>query len=275
MRNIFAGNIARYRKENGLTQEELANKLGITPQAVSKWETEQSMPDIAVLPNLAEILHISVDKLLGYNAHQNDASYYENAYSSTDGYYWGVNPSQMCLKIISLMPPDKRLKVLDIGCGEGKDAVFFARCGYDVSAFDISDTGIEKTKRLAHSAGVRVNVFKASVWDHRLDRQYDILYSSGVLHYIKPALRGEIFSNYRDHTNINGLNAFNAFVEKPFIAPAPENEEHSYLWRSGELLAYYRDWLIEDFSEQIFDCRSSGVPHQHAMNTVYARRKER
>ena len=202
-----------------------------------------------------------------------DTSYYENAYSSASEYYWGVNPSRMCLKVISLMPPDKRIKVLDIGCGEGKDAVFFARCGYDVSAFDISDTGIEKTKRLAQSAGVHVNVFKASVWDYRLNYKHDILYSSGVLHYIKPALRNEIFSNYRNHTNTNGLNALNAFVEKPFIAPAPENEEHSYLWHSGELLTYYRDWLIEDFSEQIFDCSSSGVPHQHAMNTVYARKK--
>jgi tellurite methyltransferase len=216
---------------------------------------------------------MSVDKLLGYNACQNETSYYEDVYSSTKEYYWGVKPSRMCLKIVSLMPPDKHLKILDVGCGEGKDAVFLARCGYDVTAFDISDTGVEKTKRLAESASVHVNVFKANICDYRLDNKYDILYSSGVLHYIKPALRNEIFSNYRDHTEINGLNAFNAFVKKPFIASAPENEEHSYLWYSGELLVHYHDWLIEDFSEQIFDCHSSGIPHQHAMNTVYARKK--
>jgi len=202
----------------------------------------------------------------------NEKHDYENVYSSTDDYYWGVNPSQMCLKIISVMPPDRHIKILDIGCGEGKDAVFFARCGYDVSAFDISGAGVEKVKRLAEKANVNVNVFKADIWDYRLDCGYDILYSSGVLQYIKPELRDEIFANYQSHTNVNGLNAFNVFVEKPFIAPPPEKEEYSFLWRSGQLLAYYHDWLIEDFSEFIFDCNSSGVLHQHAMNLIYARK---
>ena len=199
-------------------------------------------------------------------------SYYENVYD-TDEYYWGVSPSQMCLKIVSLLPPDKRLKVLDIGCGEGKDAVFLARCGYDVSAFDIAEAGIEKTKRLAEKANVHVNAFQANILDYRLDSEYDILYSSGVLQYIKPQLRDEIINNYQAYTKTNGIHVFNVFVEKPFIAPPPEKEEHSYFWRSGQLLGYYGDWLVEESSEFIFDCDSSGVKHQHAMNSIYARRK--
>ncbi len=165
-------------------------------------------------------------------------------------------------------------RILDIGCGEGKDAVFFARCGYDVTAFDQSAAGIEKLKRLAEKANVSVNAFAADIGDYRLDFDYDILYSSGVLHYIKPEMRDGIIDDYRSHTSRSGLHAFNVFVEKPFIAPPPENEEHSCLWRSGQLLAYYHDWLIEDFSESVFDCDSSGIPHKHAMNTLYARKKQ-
>ena len=45
---------------------------------------------------------------------------------------------------MKLRPPVKPLKVLDIGCGEGKDAVFLARNGYSVTAFDLSEAGIEK-----------------------------------------------------------------------------------------------------------------------------------
>lgn len=198
---------------------------------------------------------------------------YEVVYGSADEYYWGVNPSPGCLKIVTLMPPDRHLKVLDIGCGEGKDAVFLARCGYDVSAFDISKSGIEKVKRLADKAGISVNAFTADILDYRLDCSYDILYSSGVLHYIRPELRNEIMENYRNCTNPDGINAFNVFVRKPFIPPAPEREKHSHYWRSGQLLSYYHDWFIEDFSEVVFDCNSSGVPHQHAMNVIYARRK--
>ncbi|MDR2600396.1 MAG: class I SAM-dependent methyltransferase [Oscillospiraceae bacterium] len=198
---------------------------------------------------------------------------YDEVYGVSDEYYWGVKPSYMCLKIIELMPPDKYTRVLDIGCGEGKDSVFLARCGYDVSAFDLSDTGVEKTKKLAERANVKVNVFKANIWDYRLNDNYDILFSSGVLHYIKPELRDEVFGNYLTHTNENGLNVFNVFIKKPFITPAPENEEHSYLWSSGQLLAYYSDWYVEDFSEFVFDCNSSEVPHQHAMNSIFARKK--
>ena len=197
---------------------------------------------------------------------------YENVYHNTNEYYWGVSPSEMCLEIIKLMPPDRHVKVIDIGCGEGKDAVFLARLGYDVSAFDLSGSGIEKVKRLAAKSNVSVNAFKADILEYKLDRHYDILYSSGALHYIKPELRDEIIENYKAHTNENGLNIFNVFIEKPFIPPAPEKEE-AYLWYSGQLLAYYRDWLIEDFSEIVFECNSSGIAHRHAMNVIYARRK--
>ena len=197
---------------------------------------------------------------------------YENVYGNTDEYYWGVSPSHMCLEAIKLMPPDRHIKVIDIGCGEGKDAVFLARCGYDVSAFDLSSSGIEKVKLLAEKANVSVNAFTADILEYRLECHYDILYSSGVLHYIRPELHNEIIENYKAHTNENGLNIFNVFIEKPFVLPAPEKEE-AWLWHSGQLLTYYRDWLIEDFSEVIFECNSSGISHQHAMNVMYARRK--
>ena len=272
MKTIVSRNIAMYRKEAGITQAELAEKLNLTYQAVSKWETGQSLPDVATLPLLAQILDISVDKLLGYNAARKDTSYYENIYDDSDDYYWGVNPSSMCLKAIALKPPGERIKVLDIACGEGKDAVFFARAGYDVDAFDIIDKGVEKTKRLADKARVHVNVFKANISDYRLDTMYDIIYSSGALHYIKPQLRDEILTNYRSHTAEGGLNVFNVFVDKPFIPPAPENEENSFLWFSGELLVYYNDWFIEDFYETVFECDSSGIKHNHAMNVMLAKR---
>ena len=61
----FAEIIARYRKELGLTQEGLAQRLGVTNQAVSKWESGQSCPDIALLPLLADLFGITIDELFG------------------------------------------------------------------------------------------------------------------------------------------------------------------------------------------------------------------
>ena len=56
--------IGRWRRKAGLTQEDLAVKLGVTPQAVSKWENDISCPDISLLPELVKILGVTFDELL-------------------------------------------------------------------------------------------------------------------------------------------------------------------------------------------------------------------
>ncbi len=56
--------IARLRLECGMTQERLAMKMGVTAQAVSKWENDLSAPDIMLLPELARTLGVTVDELL-------------------------------------------------------------------------------------------------------------------------------------------------------------------------------------------------------------------
>ena len=61
-------NISERRKALGMTQEELASNLGVSPQAVSKWENNLSCPDISLLPAIAKIFGTSVDDLLGVAA---------------------------------------------------------------------------------------------------------------------------------------------------------------------------------------------------------------
>ncbi|NMO95134.1 class I SAM-dependent methyltransferase [Paenibacillus lemnae] len=190
----------------------------------------------------------------------------------TEDYYWGVEPNAACFQVLQFMPPVRRLKLLDLGCGEGKDAVFFARNGYEVTALDVSDAGLRKTQQLADKAGVQIHIVKADILDYRLDTYYDVVFSSGVLHYIKPEHRSDIFDNYKRFTRPNGIHVLNVFVDKPFIAPPPEKEPYAFPWHSGELLTHYRDWRIQDSAEIIFDCCSSGIPHRHAMTTLVAQK---
>ena len=56
--------LAQYRKKNNLTQDGVAEALGVTPQAVSKWENDASCPDIMLLPRLADLYNTTVDELL-------------------------------------------------------------------------------------------------------------------------------------------------------------------------------------------------------------------
>lgn len=64
MKHSVGRNIARLRLSQGMTQEQLAKRMGVTPQAVSKWENDLNYPDVATLPALAALLGTSVDALL-------------------------------------------------------------------------------------------------------------------------------------------------------------------------------------------------------------------
>jgi len=64
MNETVGKRIASLRKAKGITQEGLAELLGISGQAVSKWENDQNCPDISLLPQLAKVLGVTVDELL-------------------------------------------------------------------------------------------------------------------------------------------------------------------------------------------------------------------
>ena len=64
MNTTLGKRIAALRREKELKQDELAEKLGVSAQAVSKWENDQTCPDISLLPSLAKILGVTVDELL-------------------------------------------------------------------------------------------------------------------------------------------------------------------------------------------------------------------
>ena len=66
--NTLGARIVKYRKEKGMTQETLAEKLGVSPQAVSKWENDVSCPDISLLPQLSRVLGVTTDELLTGNS---------------------------------------------------------------------------------------------------------------------------------------------------------------------------------------------------------------
>lgn len=66
--NTLGARIVKYRKEKGMTQETLAEKLGVSSQAVSKWENDVSCPDISLLPQLSRVLGVTTDELLTGNS---------------------------------------------------------------------------------------------------------------------------------------------------------------------------------------------------------------
>ncbi len=66
----FGQRLQKLRKEKKMTQEALAEKLHVSPQAVSKWETDVSSPDIGLLGEIADTFNITIDELLGREIHE-------------------------------------------------------------------------------------------------------------------------------------------------------------------------------------------------------------
>ena len=67
-KQTFGTMIATMRKENGMTQLELAKKMGVTDKAVSKWERDLSFPDINSIPKLADVFNVTVDEIMHVKA---------------------------------------------------------------------------------------------------------------------------------------------------------------------------------------------------------------
>ena len=67
MDNTFSIQFKKYRRKKGFSQEQVAERLSVSPQAVSKWETGVSYPDLSLLPIIANLFGVSVDYLLGVN----------------------------------------------------------------------------------------------------------------------------------------------------------------------------------------------------------------
>ncbi len=135
MEQSLGKRISENRKRLGLTQDQLAERLGVTAQAVSKWENDQSCPDINTLPRLAEIFGISVDALLGRSSQTvHEAEIVddepEGFHVEKDGISWDVNLSGSK----KLFPIGFAVFVLLTGCLSVASVVF----KLDVSIWSIA-----------------------------------------------------------------------------------------------------------------------------------------
>ena len=169
--------IKYYRSMNGLKQNQLAELIGVSPQAISKWETGTGYPDVSILVPLAKALRITTDQLLEYDhgtAPEEEwdtmAMAYELFNNAPDSYSYTIE--WPCIQ--QLLPSLRGKSILDFGCGTG---IF---------------TFLLEKGRERHSQAEFVKGDEASLC-HFGEARFDLVFSSTTAHYL-PDLK-KLFDN--------------------------------------------------------------------------------
>ena len=189
-------------------------------------------------------------------------------------YIWGTEASSLARDVSVLLPPGAR--VLDLGCGEGRDSVFFAECGFDVTGVDVARSGLSKAKRLAYARRVRVHWVCGDIGSLDVsplrDGFFDLIYSCGAIHYVPRVMRARLFSRLRAVTPEYGLHAQIVFTDRSVYVEKGERIDY---FASGELTGLYADWLILAREEQLIDCSQDGTVHRHSVEQLVAQAPRR
>lgn len=183
-----------------------------------------------------------------------------------DEYLWGTDPTSFARRVADLAAPGGR--VLDLGCGEGRDSVFFAAHGFRVTAVDASRAGIAKAGRLAQSRGVRVEWLVGDMARLRYDGHFDLVYSLGAIHYVPRRQRDRLFLRLKALTRPGGFHAYVVFTDREIYVEKGEVIDY---FAPGELSTLYVDWLTLHRKEGRISCAQDGTHHHHSVEFFIVR----
>lgn len=199
---------------------------------------------------------------------------YDDGYKSCDC-FWGIQPGSLILRLKDLVGDFSGLRVLDAGCGEGKNAAFLARLGASVDAFDVSDHAIRHAWALwAEHPNINLRVADA----RRLPmaaNSYDIVVAYGLLHCLRTQAEIEgVTQRLMRCTRRNGLHVVCTFNSR-------HQELHAHPGFSPVLLPHtffenlYAKWCVIHSSDtDLHETHPHNkLPHTHSMTRLIARKE--
>lgn len=192
----------------------------------------------------------------------------QEIYAGED-YYWGTEPNGFARRTLDFLEEPEGLRAVNLGAGEGRDAVLFAERGLRTLAVDTSPNGLAKAERLAWERGVEIETRQGDVNTTFFGETFDLVYFIGAVQYIEPERRAALFEHLKEATSPHGIHALLTFVEHPGVPLAPDWGDNEYLYASGELRGYHAGWECLHACGFVFDDDSGREPHQHAVEYVF------
>jgi len=192
--------------------------------------------------------------------------------------FWGQEPGSYVKRLIEMQPSLAGLKVLDLGCGEGKNAIHFARRGARVTAIDISEQALKNAKDMWPAAeydNVAWAVKDVMLFDFD-DGPYDVVIMYGLFHCLQDADAVlDMVRRVQANTVKGGYNVLCAFNDRKHDLSAHagfsplllQHEFYTSLYSYWELLMVSDDDLFEAHPH-------NNIPHFHSLTRAVARRPE-
>ncbi len=159
------------------------------------------------------------------------------------GFAFGQEPNPFLKRHLHLLPKGK---ALDIAAGEGRNAVFLARHGFDVDAIDISEKGLKKTRRLAREMGVRVHTIQADL--DRLPIEEGLYDLIANFYFLRRSLIPSLKRGLRQ----GGKIIFETYTLEHRALGAEGPRQAKYFLKPNELLRLFKDFRILFYREGIF-----------------------
>ncbi len=189
--------IAQLRKERNLTQQDVADAVGVSFQTISKWEKETSQPDITMLPVLADFFRVSVDQLLGLVPLEGEEYIPQNTGTGefwsrkleyllrTRKSYWNVDYLEFLVRQVWKI--EQPVNVLDCGCGYGFLGLLLMPLlpeGSTYTGVDLAKNLLEQGKQLFAKEGIPAKFICKDVYDYPAKGKYDIVICQAVLRHL-------------------------------------------------------------------------------------------
>ena len=197
--------------------------------------------------------------------------FWEKAFKNDKTFLFGSSPNKTITEFENLF--DKNGVILDVGCGDGKNAVYLARQGFEnIDAFDLSEAAIEKLKRISNKEKLKINAQVKSLQEFNFEKQYDLVLSFGVYHFVPEQEWKSFILKAQQNTKRGGVHIIQMFNDS--LPPTPDIAPYAVgMAKDGELKDLYQDWEILQFMSYEFEEEHPGVPlHKHASNKLVARK---
>ena len=137
-------------------------------------------------------------------------------------------------------------KALDLGCGQGRNALFLAQHGFEVTAVDQNELALEILQSIVEQEDLEMTVGLYDINSANLKQSYDLIVSTVVLMFLQADRIPAIIRNMQDQTNPGG---YNLIVCDMDTEDYPCQVPFSFTFKEGELADYYKDWELVKYNE--------------------------